>query len=41
MRYLIYEIKKRNIVVARDAILPGILLIFPIPNNDTNKNENY
>ena len=30
-------LQKRNIVVARDAILPGILLIFPMPNNDTNK----
>ena len=29
--------KNKNIVVTNDATLPGIFLIFPIPNNVTNK----
>ena len=29
--------KNKNTVVTNDAILPGILLIFPIPNKVTNK----
>ena len=29
--------KNKNIVVANDAKVPGIILIFPIPNKVTNK----
>ena len=29
--------KNKKIVVTKDAILPGILLKFPIPNRDINK----
>ena len=38
MKNLKYEIKKnKKIVVAKDAKLPGIFLIFPIPNKVTMK----
>ena len=33
----IWSKKNKNIVVIKDAMLPGILLIFPIPNSVTNK----
>ena len=35
--FKIWNKKNKNNVVARDAKLPGIFLIFPIPNNETNK----
>ena len=35
--FKIWNKKNKNIVVANDAKLPGIFLIFPIPNRVTNK----
>jgi len=35
--FKIWNKKNKNIVVANDAKLPGIFLIFPIPNKVTNK----
>ena len=32
--------KNKKIVVTKEATLPGILLIFPIPNNVTSKKLN-
>ena len=35
--FKIWNKKNKNMVVAKDAKLPGIILIFPIPNKVTNK----
>ena len=36
----VWNKKNKNIVVANDATLPGIFLIFPIPKSVTNKKIN-
>ena len=36
-KFRIWNKKNKNIVVIKDAILPGILSIFPIPKRVTNK----
>ena len=37
VRFKMWNKKNKNNVVANEAKLPGIFLIFPIPNKVTNK----
>tara|TARA_B100001741_G_C16383481_1_gene518985 strand:+ start:38 stop:217 length:180 start_codon:yes stop_codon:yes gene_type:complete len=39
-KFNIWNIKNKNKVVTKDAMLPGILVILPIPKRVTNKKLN-